>query len=101
MKAKASHGRFTAEAKSTRKHIFSCELDQEEYLNLINRLRKLDEAHLFTASISNCIEPFKILIRVKDKEKLYFGCRGTGANSTLVSKLARQLQFLLIQHTSR
>jgi len=73
------------------------ELDSLDYRDFIARLRQLDEQSFREIATSRCHEPYKIKLRVGKEERDFKGCRGQDNNASVVSKLARDVEFVLLK----
>jgi hypothetical protein len=99
-KAKAKGSEFEGFVNSPKKELKKAVLTSGEYQELVAKLREVDETDMDEAHARKCLESFKVKVRVGSQKRTIFGCRGEGGNSTIISKLARELEFLILQKTN-
>ena len=98
---KAASDRVDAEAWTSSGRIRAATLKGGDYQRLVALARRIDAAGLERdRQPSSCKAPFRLRMRVGSWERTVFGCRGAGAGAADVSRLARELEFLLLKRTS-
>jgi len=101
LQAKAFQSKISAQAMAGQKEIFNSFLTAAEYKRLLDYVKKTTVETSTKDDFSNCRDPYRLVFRLENSRSELLGCRGAGTNATLVSKLARELEFLLIRHSSR
>ena len=93
-------GRYKAWAHSSRRAVREKELTSQQYEELAASLRQLDFQALEQEEPGAC-EKFTLKIQVRGREGRFQGCRRSGANASLISRLAHRTEFLLLSAPGR
>lgn len=97
--AQSLHGRVHGEGHSAKKQLVSGVVSRADYRSLIEMIGQLDVTALSQKVPGGCIEPIQLILRMGRKKNVYMGCRDATLNASLISKVARKLEFLLIKNT--
>lgn len=72
------------------------QLDATEYANFLSQFRSIRENELRTTD-AQCRNQIQFEVRVRDQKRSFSECRGAGLNASILSRIARDAQFLVMK----
>lgn len=94
---RASKSIVNVSMNSSHKQLKAGTIDAMDYRTLLALIRQLDEKEFGRTVPTNCREPYDLKLKAGGEQRIFVGCRGQGVNATIVSKIAREVEFLVLR----